>query len=458
MGVVIKGGKIITDTDSYYADLRIENEKIVSIGSNLEIEGDEVVSAQGCYLLPGAIDPHTHFDLDAGSTVTADDFRSGSKAALIGGTTTIIDFATQNKGETLKEGLNNWHKKADQKCYCDYGFHMAITDWNENVSSEMEEMKDLGVTSYKMYMAYKNVLQVNDSEILDALNKSKEIGALMSFHCENGDIIDFLVNKAKNNNELSPKYHAITRPDDVEAEAVYRLIKLAKMADVPIYIVHLSTKRALEIVTTERKNGAKIYVETCPQYLLLDESCYEMDKEDDFNGAKYVMSPPLRKKEDQEYLWNGIKNKDIDTVATDHCSFNYKGQKDLGRNDFSKIPNGSPGVEHRLSLMYTNGVLKERITLNQMVDLISTKPAKLFGMYPQKGTISVGSDADIVIFNPDYKGQISAKYQIQNVDYTPYEGFAQIGRVRDVFLRGNRVVKEFLICDKSLCGKYIHRK
>ncbi|WP_099192606.1 dihydropyrimidinase [Tepidibacter mesophilus] len=458
MGVVIKGGKIITDTDSYYADLRIENEKIVSIGSNIEIEGDEVVTAQGCYLLPGAIDPHTHFDLDVGSTVTADDFESGSKAALIGGTTTIIDFATQSKGETLKEGLNNWHKKADQKCYCDYGFHMAITDWNENVSSEMEEMKDLGVTSYKMYMAYKNVLQVNDSEILNALNKSKEIGALMSFHCENGDIIDFLVNKAKNNNEVSPKYHAITRPDDAEAEAVYRIIKLAKMADAPIYIVHLSTKRALEIVTKERKNGVKIYVETCPQYLLLDESCYEMDKEDDFQAAKYVMSPPLRKKEDQEYLWNGIKNKDIDTVATDHCSFNYKGQKELGRNDFSKIPNGSPGVEHRLVLMYTNGVLKERITLNQMIDAISTKPAKLFGIYPQKGTISIGSDADIVIFNPNYKGKISAKDQIQNVDYTPYEGFVQMGRVRDVFLRGNRVVKEFLICDKSPCGKYIYRK
>lgn len=457
MGILLKGGKIVTAVDTYESDIRIEGEKVISIGKDLEKEGDEIISVEGCYLLPGAIDPHTHFDLDTGSTVTADDFCSGTKAAIIGGTTTILDFATQNKGESLKEGLNNWHKKADNKSYCDYGFHMAITDWNEKVCAEMEDMIKEGVPSFKMYMAYKNTLQVDDGSIFSALRKGKEIGALIGFHCENGDVIDTLVKEAKNNGNNHPRYHAITRPAAAEREAISRVIQLAEMADSPVYIVHLSTKDGLESIIDGKKRGIKVYSETCPQYLLLDDSCYESE-EGSFNGAKYVMSPPLRKDIDKDALWRGIQNSEIDTIATDHCSFNYKGQKDMGIDDFSKIPNGAPGVEHRLSLLYTNGVVNGKITINDLVALTSTNAAKLFGLFPQKGAIAVGCDADIVVLNPKERWTVSAENQTQRVDYTPYEGFEQEGRIKDVFLRGKQVVRDSKIVTEEPVGKYIPRK
>ncbi len=455
MALVIKNGKIITAVDTYDADLRIENEKIIAIGKNVENLGDEIVDASDCYLFPGAIDAHTHFDLDVGTTITADDFESGTKAAISGGTTTIIDFATQNKGETLKDGLRNWNKKAKDKSYCDYGFHMAITDWNEKTSKEMEDMVREGITSFKMYMAYKGVLQVEDGAILNALKRGKELGALIGFHCENGDIIDFLVKEAKKENHTSPKYHCLSRPIEAEKEAISRVISIAKITNSPLYIVHLSSKKGLEVIIKAKMEGQEVYVETCPQYLLLDDSCYETE---DFRSAKYVMSPPLRKKEDNESLWNGLRKGYIDTIATDHCSFNFKNQKETGINDFSKIPNGGPGVEHRFFLIYEYGVLKNKISLNQMVALLSTNPAKLFGMFPQKGTIAVGSDADIVIWNPKEKNLISAKSQIQNVDYTPYENFEISGKIKDLFLRGNRLIKDYKLSVEAPIGKYIYRK
>lgn len=456
MAIVLKGGKIITAEKSYDSDIRIEGEKIASIGNNLVQEGDKVVDVTGCYLLPGGIDPHTHLELDTGSTITADDFESGTKAAVMGGTTTIIDFATQNKGETLREALKNWHTKADNKCYCDYGFHMAITEWNKSISEEMKDMVDNGVSSFKMYMAYKNILQVDDGAIYEALKRSNEVKGLLGFHCENGDVIDILIKEAREKGNTAPKYHALSRPVEIEREAINRVVTLAEIAKAPVYVVHLSSKVGLESALEGRNRGVEVYLETCPQYLLLDDSSY--GEEGDFNGAKYVMSPPLRKTEDEKAMWKGLKNDEIDTIATDHCSFNFKGQKDLGIEDFSKIPNGAPGIEHRVSLIYTYGVCENKISLNQWVELTSTNAAKLFGMYPRKGAIEIGSDADIVIFDPNYIGVIKAEEQIQNVDYTPYEDFNQKGRIKHVYLRGESVVEDSKLVSIKPKGDYIHRK
>lgn len=458
MGIVLKGGKIITAVDSYYSDIRIENEKIACIGKDLEKSGDEIIPIQGYYVLPGGIDTHTHFDAESGSTVTADDFGSGTKAALAGGTTTILDYATQNKGESLKQALEKQHQKAKDVCYCDYGFHMGITDWNDNVSDEMEDMIKEGVTSFKLYMAYKKTLQVDDAVIFKALKRSKELNGLIAFHCENGDIIDALIDEARLKESKAPYYHALTRPAEVEREAIVRLLNLAEIANSPIYIVHLSSKEGLLSILDGKKRGIKVHTETCPQYLLLNDSCYGEKDSTSFEGAKYVMSPPLRKAYDQDALWYGLKSGEIETIGTDHCSFNYKNQKEIGLKDFSKIPNGAPGVEHRMALIYTYGVLAGKISLNKMVALTSTNAAKLFGIFPQKGTIAVGSDADIVVWDPKVTSHISAKNQIQNVDYTPYEGFEQKGRVLYEFLRGNKVISRGELVIKKPIGKYLYRK
>lgn len=454
MGLILQGGTIVTDIKSYKADVRIENEKISEIGFDLFKEGDEIVPINGCYLVPGGIDTHTHFDLDVGTTITADNFETGTKAAIVGGTTTILDFATQSKGNTLNDGLREWHDKSSGRCYSDYGFHMAITDWNDSTSKEMEDMINEGVTSFKMYMAYKDTLQVDDGIIFKALKRAKELGVLIGFHCENGDIINELINECKENNQLSPKYHQISRPVDLEVEATYRLMKIAKTANAPVYVVHLSSKAALEEVKKARLDGVKVYTETCPQYLLLDDKLYDLDG---FESAKYVMSPPLRKKVDNEALWKALEDGDIDAIGTDHCSFNYKGQKDIGVNDFSKIPNGGPGVEHRMGLLYTYGVKEGKISMNKFVELTSTKAAKLFGMYPQKGSIEVGSDADLVVIDPKIKNTISSENQTQNTDYTPYEGYEVDCQFRHVFLRGIEVIKEGKLTVEHPTGKYIVR-
>lgn len=458
MGIILKGGKVVTAVDTYYADIRIEGEKIVSIGIDIEKSEDEIINAKGCYIMPGGIDTHTHFDLDVGNLITADDFESGTKAAIIGGTTTILDHATQNKGESLKETLRKQHEKSDGVCYCDYGFHMGITDWNIKTSNEMEDMIKEGVTSFKMYMAYKGKLQVDDGEIFKALKKSKKINALLCFHCENGDVIEELACEAKASGNKSPYYHAITRPVEVEREAITRLLNLAEIADVPVYIVHLSSKEGLLSILDAKKRGVKVYVETCPQYLLLDDSYYGEKESDNFEGAKYVISPPLRKIYDQDALWNGISSREIITIGSDHCSFNYEGKKSLGIEDFTKIPNGVPGVENRMGLIYTYGVLRGRISINEMVAITSTNAAKLFGIYPQKGTIAAGSDADIIVWDPDFNSFISAEKQTQNVDYTPYEGFKQQGRVLHEFLRGNKVIFNTRFLENEPLGKFLFRK
>ncbi|MBK5240267.1 dihydropyrimidinase [Clostridium sp.] len=452
MSIIIKGGTIVTPSKSYISDIKIEGEIIVNIGEDLQDDKAKIVDAKGCLVFPGFIDSHTHLDLDTGYTRTADNFKTGTAAAIIGGTTTILDFATQNKGETLSEAFNNWHNLAKGVSSCDYGFHMAITDWNKDVKNEIQTMCQQGITSFKAYMAYDN-LRVNDGEIYEILKCLKKYNAILGVHCENGDLVNTMVNEQLSSGNTTPAAHPLSRPNMVEAEAVSRFIDIAYLAGAPIYIVHLSTKESLDVVLKARKRGQKVYIETCPQYLLLDDSLYLGE---DFESAKYVLSPPLRKKDDIERLWQALQSGDIDIIGTDHCSFNLKGQKEHGINDFSKIPSGLPGIEHRPILMYTYGVDKDIITKEQMCSMLSENTAKMFGMYPRKGTLQVGSDADIVIWDTLRAGFISVDNQKQNVDYTPYEGFKTIGYAKQVFLRGNHIVQDGNIINEN-SGKYIKR-
>ncbi len=456
MGIVLKGGTVVTAADCFEADVRLEGEKVASVGTGTRQTGDTVLDVGGCLLLPGGIDPHTHFDLPVGEIVTADDFARGSRAAVLGGTTTIIDFATQFKGETLTEALANWHAKALGNTFTDYGFHMAITDWNEAVRQEMTHLVEAaGVSSFKLYMAYKNILQVDDTVLLQALRQSRACGALVCLHCENGDIIDSLIKEALAEGKTAPRYHPMTRPAAAEREAAVRAIALAEVAQAPLYIVHLTCSLALDEVVRAKGLGVEVYAETCPQYLLLDESYYQTEG---FEGAKYVISPPLRPRENQDSLWNGLRSGALDTLATDHCAFNFKGQKELGRTDFSKIPNGMPGVETRLGLLYTYGVVPGRININQFVALTSTQPAKLFGLFPRKGTIAAGSDADIVVWDPDRSSVITAATQQEETDYAPFEGFRQQGKAVHVFLRGRQVVRDGQLIEEQPGGVYLSRK
>ena len=452
MSIIIKNGTIVTPVKSYISDIKIEEEIIVDIGENLVDDRAQIIDAAGCYVFPGFIDSHTHFDLDTGYTRTADNFKTGTVAAIVGGTTTILDYATQNKGETLSDALLNWHNLAKDVSSCDYGFHMAITEWNDKIKDELKIMCEQGITSFKAYMAYDN-LRLNDGEIYEILKYLKKYNGLLCVHCENGDLVNTMIKEQLKSGNVAPSAHPLSRPNIVEAEAVSRFIDIANLAGAPIYIVHLSTKEALEVVLKARKRGQRIYVETCPQYLLLEDSLYLLK---DFESAKYVLSPPLRKNDDLERLWEAMLSEDIDTIGTDHCSFNFKGQKDHGINDFSKIPNGIPGVEHRPALMYTYGVDKGRITKEQMCGMLSENIAKIFGMYPTKGALQVGSDADIVIWDTKVHGVISKDNQTQNVDYTPFEGFKTIGCAKHVFLRGTHVARNGNII-KNNFGKYIKR-
>ncbi|MGL5634148.1 MAG: dihydropyrimidinase [Sarcina sp.] len=458
MGTILTRGKLVNADKTIESDIRFENGVITEIGNNIvRRDNDEVIDVNGSYIIPGGIDTHTHFDLDTGAMLTADDFKTGSKAAICGGTTMIMDFATQDKGGTLEDALEVWHKKADGVSFCDYGFHMAITDWNERTSESMQTMVDEGVSSFKMYMAYKGTLQVNDSEIYEGLKRSTEVGGIIGFHCENGDLVVEKVSELKKEGLLEPKYHPLSRPSILEEEAISRVTKIAEFAKAPLYIVHLSSELGYKEAIRARNAGVEIYLETCPQYLLLDDSKYEPTWGDPFNGAKYVMSPPLRKTSDNEALWKGLQNGDIEITGTDHCSFNYEGQKTQGKHDFSKIPNGAPGVEHRMLTMYQSGVAENKISINKYVDLTSTKAAKLFGMYPRKGVIECGSDADLVVLNPNKSFVITAENQHQNVDYTPYEGFKVDANIDYVFLGGEKVVENNELNLDEAKGKYIKR-
>ena len=452
MKVLIQGGMVVTPRGSSQKDILVEDGKIARIGSGLPCGDAETLDASGCLLFPGFIDSHTHFDLSNDLAHSPDDFHTASGAALLGGTTSILDFATQNRGETLTQALNNWHRMADGKTSCDYGFHMSFSEWNPVLKAEVKEMAERGVTSFKLYMAYDN-LRVNDGEMYEILQEIGKIGGIAGTHCENGDLVNALVREQKAMGHKSPAAHPLSRPDEVEAEAVSRYLRVAELAGVPVNIVHLSTKKALEEVRRARARGQDVYVETCPQYLLLDDSRYDAPFEE---ACKFVLSPPLRKPEDEEALWQALQNGEIDTVGTDHCSF-HLAQKAKGRDDFSKIPNGIPGVQHRAQLIYTYGVEAGRITKEQMAALLSENIARQFGMYPQKGVLEAGSDADIVVWDPKARGTISAAGQAHNVDNTPYEGFATKGAARDVFLRGERVVDGGRLVLENR-GRFVSRK
>lgn len=452
MPVIIKGGTVVTPKGSFLSDIRVENGKIAEVAQNISANGAPVLDATGCLLFPGFIDAHTHFDMNTGTAQTADDFHSGTRGAIVGGTTTIVDFATQEKGETLAQALENWRQKAYGKSSCDYAFHMAITDWNDGVSREIDDMVREGITSFKLYLAYNN-LRVTDGELYKILKRVGEVHGIIGTHCENGDLVNEMIAEKRAAGQLSPAAHPLSRPDYVEAEAVSRYLYIAQAADVPVHIVHLSTKAGFDEVLKARKRGQRVYVETCPQYLTLTDSRYHLDG---FESAKYVCSPPLRAQQDQNCLWAALKTGEIDSISTDHCSFNFLGQKEQGREDFSKIPNGMPGVEHRPAVVYTYGVCENRITKEQMSALLSENAARLFGMYPQKGALLVGSDADIVVWDSAYQGEITAAHMEQNVDYTPYEGFAVTGRAKAVLLRGEQVVRDAAVVAQHK-GAYVSR-
>ncbi|MDI6808929.1 MAG: dihydropyrimidinase [Candidatus Eisenbacteria bacterium] len=456
MAMVIKDGLVVTAQDSTKADVRIEGEKIAAVGQSISPQsGEPVIDARGKYVLPGGIDVHTHMELPFGGTVSADDFHSGTVAAAAGGTTTIIDFAIQGKGQSLRDTLDAWKKKAGGKAVIDYGFHVAIGEMTESIMNEMKSVVEGGCPSFKLFLAYKGLFQVDDGTLYKAFLRAKEIGALICIHAENGDIVDVLTKKLLAEGKTEPKYHAASRPPAVEAEATGRAIAIAAFAGAPVYIVHLTAKEALAKVREARARGEAAYAETCPQYLLLSSERYD---EPNFGGAKYVMSPPLRPKEHNEALWQGLQKGDLQAVSTDHCPFNFKGQKDLGKASFNLIPNGLPGVETRLHLLYTEGVTKGRFSVNKFVDLVSTTPAKLFGLFPEKGTVQKESDADIVIFDPNKTFILSAKTHHQKVDYNPYEGFVSKGTVDTVISRGEVVFSDGSFLGKAGRGRFLKRK
>lgn len=435
MSTLIKSGRIITATRDLIADIFIEGEIIIEIGEGLKREADRIIDASGKMIFPGGIDPHVHLDLPVMGTHSSDDFETGTRAALFGGTTTIIDFANQSKGESLYTALNTWKEKAGNKACCDYSFHISITDFNEKTRVEIKDLiqKD-GITSFKTFMAYKDTLMIDDDQMMAIMEVVKEYGGLVSVHATDGNMIDTNVKKFKAEKKLSPWYHYLSQPEITEATATKRFVDMAVQSGVKAYVVHMTCEGALKSVT-ETKSAENVLVETCPQYLLLDHSLYK--KED---AIKWVMSPPLRQEKDRKILWDGIKNGVVKVVGTDHCPFMLK-DKEKGIDDFTKIPNGAPGIEHRIELLFSEGVLKDRISLNRFVEVTSTNAARIFGLYPQKGDIKVGSDADIIIFDPNEKHIISAKTHHHHCDYSAYEGWEVTGRTESVFLRGKLAVE-----------------
>ena len=453
MSILIANGRIITATDDYIGDIFIENERITAIGTALPMQADRTIDARGKLVFPGGIDVHTHLDMPFGGTVSADDFETGTIAAAHGGTTTIVDFAIQYRGQTLHHAWETWMKKAEGKAAIDYGFHMIMTELTDQVELEMDAMVRQGVTSFKLFMAYPGVFMLDDASIFRAMLRTGQNGGTICMHAENGGVIDVLVQKALAEGKTSPKYHALTRPVRAEAEATHRAIALAEIADVPVYIVHLSAAEALEMVTEARDRGLPAFAETCPQYLFLSYDNYE---EPGFDGAKYVMSPPLRAKATQDRLWRGLAGNDLQAIATDHCPFCMR-EKHLGEGDFSKIPNGAPGIETRMSLVYDGGVRTGKISLNRFVELTSTSPAKIFGLFPKKGTIAPGSDADLVIFDPDKTMTLRAKTLHMNVDYNPYEGREVTGVTETVLSRGRVIIDAGRFVGRAGGGSFIKR-
>ncbi len=465
MRIVIKNGTVVTSTEKTRADVLVDGEKVVALAASgshdWEAGADQIIDAAGRYVIPGGIDVHTHMELPFGGTHASDTFETGTRAAAFGGTTTVVDFAVQTKGQSLMEGFEAWMGKADGKCAIDYGFHLIVGDVNEQSLKEMDMAVGEGVTSFKMFMAYPGVFYSNDGEILMAMQKAAENGSTVMMHAENGIAIDVLIEQALKRGETDPIFHGIVRKAILEGEATHRAIKLAELTGAPLYVVHMSALEALAEIQTARDSGLNIFAETCPQYLFLDLD----DLGNGFEGAKYVCSPPLRDRAGghQDALWRGLATNDLQVVSTDHCPFCFNAhdglfaQKRLGEGDFSKIPNGLPGVEPRLALMYQGAVAEGRLSLNRWVEVCSTTPAKMFGLYPQKGTIAVGSDADIVVFDPAATDVISAATHHMRVDYSCYEGMEVEGKVETVISRGKIVVSDGSYRGAPGDGRYLRR-
>lgn len=451
---VLKNGILILPDGPARLDLTFEGGIITALAEDIGGGADDTeVDVEGCLVFPGFIDGHTHLDMDNGEITTADDFASGTAAAVCGGTTTVLDFCTQRRGGTLAEALKQWHKKAQGRCAANYGFHMAITDWNAAVEAELPGIIAWGVTSFKAYYAY-DALRLGDAAMLQLLQALKPLGGLPGVHCENGDLVNELQRQQKLLGNLGPAAHAASRPPVVEAEAIRRLCAVAKLADSPVHVVHLSSAEGLAEVRRAREGGQIVWAETCPQYLTLDDSRYALPG---FEGAKYVMSPPLRNAADVAALRNAVIKGEIDTISTDHCGYHYATQKILGKEDFTKIPNGAPGIEHRGAIIYTCLVADGDMTPRDMARLLSENPAKLFGLWPQKGQLATGSDADITVWDPHARGVIRAAEQHQAADYTPYEGFETLGAAAAVYVGGEQVAENGQPTGR-IPGKYVNRK
>jgi len=452
--VLIKNGTVVTATDKYDADVYIVGETVHTIGKNLDFKADKVIDAKGKYLFPGGIDCHTHMELPFMGTFSSDDFHTGTLGGLHGGTTSIVDFAIQTQGSTLNAALDDWHRKADGKAVGDYAFHVGVTDFNPKTKAEIKDIVEKrGATSFKVFMAYKGALMVDDRQIMELMNETRKYGGIVIAHCENGDMQDELVKEHTDAGHTEPKYHALCHPEISEAEASGRFMDLAYHTKNPCYIVHMTCEGALNRVKEAAKRNQKVNVETCIQYLVLNDELYEKPG---FEGSKWVFSPPLRKPKDQEALWASMRQGIVETVATDHCPFCLD-QKNMGLKDFSKIPNGAPGIENRMELLFSEGVVKNRISLNKFVETSSTNAAKIFGMFPKKGTIAIGSDADIVIFDPTEKHTMSVTNHHMNCDYSAYEGMEVTGKTKTVLLRGTVAIEDGKALVGKGFGRYISR-
>jgi dihydropyrimidinase len=455
MSILIKGGRVITAADDYIGDVFVEDERISLIGESLDQAADKVIDASGKYVLPGGVDPHTHLDMPFGGTVTIDDVESGQTSAAFGGTTTHVDFIIQPQGTSFADALEEWRGKANGKQVIDMGYHMAVTDLKEGGTlEELASLPDQGITSYKLFMAYKGALMVDDETLFKTMQVAADTGALVMVHAENGDAIDVLVSEALAAGHTEPNYHALTRPPETEGEATNRAIQLARVAGSPLYVVHVSCAESVEPIQLAREKGWDVWGETCTQYFFID---YTFLERPNFEGGKYVYTPPPRDKANQEVLWNAVRTDMLSAISTDHCAFLWDGQKTIGKDDFSKIPNGGPGLENRLQMIHEFGVRGGRISLNRMVELLSTNPAKLFGLYPRKGTIAVGSDADIVVFDPEKRVKISAATHHSKSDYNLYEGTEVTGSPEVVLLRGNVLVEGDELVASPGIGQFVAR-
>ena len=455
MSILIKGGRVITAADDYVGDVYVEDERISLIGESLDQAADKVIDASGKYVLPGGVDPHTHLDMPFGGTVTIDDVESGQTSAAFGGTTTHVDFIIQPQGSSFADALEEWRGKANGKQVIDMGYHMAVTDLKEGGTlEELASLPEQGITSYKLFMAYKGALMVDDETLFKTMQVAADTGALVMVHAENGDAIDVLVSEALAAGHTEPKYHALTRPPETEGEATNRAIQLARVAGSPLYVVHVSCAESVEPIQLAREKGWDVWGETCTQYFFID---YTFLERPNFEGGKYVYTPPPRDKANQEVLWNAVRTDKLSAISTDHCAFLWDGQKTIGKDDFSKIPNGGPGLENRLQMIHEFGVRGGRISLNRMVELLSTNPAKLFGLYPRKGTIAVGSDADIVVFDPEKQVTISASTHHSKSDYNLFEGTEVTGVPEVVLLRGSVLVENDELVASPGVGQFIAR-